>query len=133
MLLAALLLLPLFAAGLRVFGLARLRRWTTEGGQARPASRADVDPDRMGALVHSAGAQLPLPATCLTRSLLLGWLLRRQGVDGALRIGVRMQDGLLEAHAWVECGGRPVNDAPDVAKRFAPFDGPLPRRSFPAS
>jgi len=50
-----------------------------------------------------------------------------QGVPAELRIGVRTQEG-FSAHAWVEVGGQPVNDAPDVAERFAPFDDSLSAR-----
>ncbi len=131
-LLQAVLLLPLFAVGIRMLGLARLRAWVVCAPATSPVSRAAVEPARMGALINSAGANLPAPATCLTRSLLLDWMLRRRGVHSELRIGVRMTGGAFDAHAWVECDGRPVNDAPDVAQRFAAFDGPLPARSFPA-
>mgnify|MGYP000718269785 CR=1 FL=1 len=57
-----------------------------------------------------------------------------------LRLGVRKAPD-LEAHAWVEVAGRPVNDDDDVRRRYAAFDrsavprsavrltsGPAPRR-----
>ena len=125
----AALLLPLVWAALRVFGLARVhaRLGATEAPNS-PSPAAD--PARIGTLVNAA-AGLPLvPATCLTRSLLLDWLLRRRGVPSELRIGVRREGSALDAHAWVECEGRPVNDAPDVGARFAAFDGPLNPKSF---
>lgn len=64
-------------------------------------------------------------ASCLTRSLLLGWLLRRQGFESELRIGVRMIDGGLDAHAWLEKNGVPINDAPSIVADFAPFATPI--------
>ena len=64
-------------------------------------------------------------ASCLTRSLLIGWLLRRQGVASELRIGVRMINGSLDAHAWLENNGLPINDAPGDVANFAPFATPL--------
>lgn len=127
-LLQALLLLPLFWAGLRALGLPRLHAWATSSS-AR-ASRTNPTPQVIGALVAIAGNHQPFPSTCLTRSLLLVWLLGRRGMRADLRIGVRMLDGRLDAHAWVECDGRPLNDAPDVAERFAAFEGPLPPGSF---
>jgi hypothetical protein len=125
----AALLLPLVWAAVRVLGFARVHaRLGTAGAPDAPSPVAD--PVRIGYLVNAA-AGLPLvPATCLTRSLLLNWLLRRRGVRSELRIGVRMEGSALDAHAWVECEGRPVNDAPDVGRRFAAFDGPLHPRSF---
>ena len=46
-----------------------------------------------------------------------------------MRIGVG-KDHAREAllfHAWVEIDGLVVNDSPDVADRFAPFQGFVPR------
>jgi hypothetical protein len=69
------------------------------------------------------------PENCLVRSLCLQWLLRRRGVASELRIGARLVGGQLESHAWVEVDGRPVNDAPDVAERYAAFEGALANRA----
>jgi hypothetical protein len=121
-LLQAMLLLPLFWAGLRVFGLSRLHLWTTRSPVTGNASRPGVEPARIGALINVAGAHFPLPSTCLTRSLLLVWLLGRRGVRSELRIGVRMIAGGIDSHAWVEHEGRPINDTSGTSERFAVFD-----------
>ena len=126
----SMLLLPLFWIGLRVFGLLRFQGWLNRTAAiARPSPRRE-ELAAMGALVNIAGSHVPWPSTCLTRSLLLGWLLRRRGVSSELRIGVRLDEGRLEAHAWVEYEGRPINDADDVAARFAPFNEPLSPKMF---
>jgi hypothetical protein len=52
-------------------------------------------------------------------------LLRQAGHDGTLRIGARRSDAGLEAHAWVELNGAPLNDRVDIAERFTPFLGSL--------
>ena len=80
---------------------------------------------RLGYLVNSAAHHVLPAGNCLTRSLYLQWLLRRRGVPTDLRIGVQLADGRLLAHAWVEYAGTPLNDAPDVALRYAPFERPL--------
>jgi len=121
----SMLLLPLFWVGLRVFGLPRLRGWLNGSARIDQPPRTREDLEAMGALVNIAGNHAPWPSTCLTRSLLLGWLLGRRGVRSELRIGVRLDEGRLDAHAWVEYEGKPINDAFDVATRFAPFDEPL--------
>ena len=64
--------------------------------------------------------------------LLLGWLLRRRGVQSQLCIGVRLTQGALDAHAWVECEGVPVNDNPDVNAQFASFGDLIPLAAFQA-
>ena len=131
-LLAAWLWLPLFWLGLRFMGLPRLQAWL----QRRPLA---VDPARaltlpaiqaLGDAVNIAARHTPFPATCLSRSLLLGWLLRRRGVASDLRIGVRLTNGVLDAHAWVECAGLPVNDRPDIAAQFASFGDIVPLDAF---
>lgn len=53
-------------------------------------------------------------ASCLPQSLVVRRLLRAQGIETTIRIGVRKSSGLLDAHAWVEHAGRPVTDPPAV-------------------
>jgi hypothetical protein len=131
-LIAAALLLPSFWLGLRVLGLRRFQSLLRRPAQIGAQRRTGIDPARLGYLVNAAANHTLLPATCLTRSLLLDWWLRRRGIDSSLRIGVRVVDRALEAHAWVECGGRPVNDALDVGIRFTAFEGQLHPQSFSA-
>lgn len=124
-LLQAMLLLPLFWVGLRALGLSRLHAWVARWPVTARLPRPDVKPAAIGTLVGIAGNNVPFPSTCLTQSLLLTWLLGRRGVRSELRIGVRRVDGGIDSHAWVEHEGRPVNDTPEVAERFAAFDRSL--------
>jgi len=119
--------LTLLAAALHVAGFARVRRWlaaSTVYGSEPP----DVEPQTLAVLVNAASNHLPIAGSCLTRSMLLDWMLRRRGVASALRLGVRLVEGRLQAHAWVEVGGRPVNDVPGVAAEFKPFEDRLSSR-----
>lgn len=130
-LLAALALLPLFWLALRIAGLQRLQRWLHR--KAEPgAAPALADLQRTGALVNAAARRVLGRDHCLTRSLYLWWLLRRRGVGAKLRIGVRLEEGALEAHAWVECEGIPINDRPDVGADFPPFMDSISPRRFDA-
>jgi len=129
-LLAAIAWLPIFWLGLRALGLRRVYDWSQ---RERPQIESNHSRDeivRIATLVNIAALHGPFPATCLTRSLLLGWMLRRRGVASRLRIGVRFTQGILDAHAWVECAGIPVNDRPDVGEQFAPFGEALPPGAF---
>lgn len=81
--------------------------------------------DKAAEAVTRAAYHLPVyRPTCLPQSLVLWHLLRRQGLPAELRIGVRKEGGDFTAHAWVEYAGQVVNDAPDVAQRYAPVDLP---------
>ncbi len=121
-LLAALALLPLFRLALRFRGLQRLQARLYRAVPKGAAQPALDDLKRTGALVNAASNRLLGPDNCLTRSLYLWWLLRRRGVACELRIGVKMNDGALDAHAWVEHAGVPLNDRDDVGERFGAFD-----------
>ncbi|MCW6036216.1 lasso peptide biosynthesis B2 protein [Spirulina subsalsa FACHB-351] len=64
--------------------------------------------------------------SCLPQALVLQTLLRCQGVDSVLRIGVRREGQQLEAHAWVEVQGQPLNQGTEVYEEyqvFAPLTG----------
>jgi hypothetical protein len=75
-------------------------------------------------MVKVAAARLPVPTSCLSRSVVLWALLRAQGVDATLRFGVRRAGEGIDAHAWVEYHDRPLNDADDVGRRFAVLTAP---------
>jgi hypothetical protein len=136
-LLQALALLPLTALALRWLGLRRwqtlLARWVPADGPAAESHRregeAPAEPalaaQALARLVEAAGRYGLCRGTCLQRSLVLWWLLRRRGLDGELRIGVRRVGGRLAAHAWVECGGLALDAPADAREPFVPFDGPI--------
>jgi hypothetical protein len=125
LLIQAFLALPLVALGLRCFGLRRLQARLQQGPAMRLGSdnrRTNLDRARATArLVQVAARHDPFLPTCLPQSLVLWWLVRRQGLAGELRIGVRPGPSRLEAHAWVEFQGLVLSDSEDVARRFAPF------------
>jgi len=52
---------------------------------------------------------------------LLWWLLRHDGIETVLRVGVNRDGGTIHAHAWLEYRGVPLNDGEDVALRFPAF------------
>ena len=60
--------------------------------------------------------------SCLEESLVLAHLLRRQGIEAQLRIGVKKNIPKFEAHAWVECCGDALNEAESLHDHYAPFD-----------
>jgi len=112
-----------------------VRRYGLQRVQARLATRPlrppPVDSEevalRTAWVVEVAARRGLWPANCLQRSLTLWWLLRRRGVEGDLRIGVRRRRGYglggpLDFHAWVEHRGAVLNDRPDIRRFYATFD-----------
>lgn len=123
--LQSLLALPLLALALRIWGFRRvygvlLRSTPVADGDARPCSQPAVA--SLVRMVNAAANHGPVRATCLPRSLLVWWLLRRRGVLTDLIIGVRVYQGRFEAHAWVEREDVAVNDRQDVRQRFRPLE-----------
>jgi hypothetical protein len=108
---------------LRVLGYERTRR--RFAGRDRPAP-PDGRADELARAATRAVALLvrrrPMRATCLPRSVALWSLLRRRGVDTEVVIGVRPGGEPLDAHAWVERHGVPLNESPEIVARFARLD-----------
>jgi hypothetical protein len=94
-----------------------LRRAPIETVVDRLRSRGPLSPggstdgfreaQHLGHVVLRALALMPGDTRCLRRSLVLVQLLSRRGIPAELVIGTRSDPDFL-AHAWVECGGRPV-------------------------
>jgi hypothetical protein len=151
----ALFWLPLTAVGLRLYGFNRWYRSTRRWAGHLPLGADDkeaIPAQQVSYLVELANRYGPYRGNCLQRSLVLWYLLRCQGIDSDLRIGVRKQqrasaggqlagDGSddvpvgshietarFEAHAWVEREGAVLNDAPEIQQHFAAFPHPI----FPA-
>jgi hypothetical protein len=74
-------------------------------GRFRPANRYSAD--QLSSAVRAASRYVP-HATCLTQAVVLHILLRGEGLQSTIRIGVRKDAGHFEAHAWVESQERVV-------------------------
>jgi hypothetical protein len=85
----------------------------------RLIDRLPLMSDRTLAPADVAALVSLLPATCLTKALVLHALLRRGGTDSTIVVGAARIDGSFRAHAWVEVGGRTVLG--DSATAYAPL------------
>ena len=127
--LRSLILLPAAAALIRLRGLG----WVQQRALSRrPVPPPELDNRSQIDLVHEAvdavnlaARRGPWRANCLQRSIVLWRELLRLGVSGDLRIGMRSEGAQPEMHAWVEVDSQVINDRPDVASRFRPFDEPI--------
>jgi hypothetical protein len=118
---AAMIGLPVVWVGLRTVGLRWLLRHLSLPSDEKKVEPTVAEVIRFADLVKLAARRTFPPSTCLTRSILLACLLKRRGIEVCVRIGVRLADGSLDAHAWVEFLGLPVNERPGIADQFAAF------------
>jgi transglutaminase superfamily protein len=111
---------------LRVRGFAWVIKWIRHRVQSVPVTTM-VSPTAVTATAYAvaiAGALYPGRALCLEQSLVLYYLLRKQGVGVDYCLGVQPHPFL--AHAWVEYRGEPLNDVAEHVTSFARLPTQLP-------
>jgi hypothetical protein len=127
--LRALILPLLVTTSLKTIGFRRTQAWLalkTDGAFPASAERTRAEVWRTADLVRAARKWHIVRSTCLSYSLVLWRLLRGQGIDSDVRIGVRRgTSGEVEAHAWIEWNGEVLNDCADVAAHYVPFSGAI--------
>ena len=117
--------------GLRLIGFRRWERvlavFVPTVNTTGPAQGASVQKSVLlvARMQEAAARNLFFHANCLEQSLVLWWLLRRRGIDAALRIGARKESDRFEAHAWVELDSQVLNDASAEHRHFVPFERPI--------
>src|SRR5580700_8903956 len=117
--------------GLRLIGFRRWERvlavFAPTVNTTGPAQGASLQESALlvARMLEAAARNLFFRANCLEQSLVLGWLLRRRGIDAALRIGARKEADRFEAHAWVELDSQVLNDASAEHRHFVPFEKPI--------
>jgi hypothetical protein len=120
-------LLLLLKPGLRVLGFNRIANWLgiAPGNlDLQFESQFQARAEDIAYLVQGVAARLPVRSTCLARSLVLWRLLKSEGIDAQLYIGVRGTQALndvLNAHAWIEFNGHVLNDNEEVRTTFFPL------------
>lgn len=120
------LMIAALKLSLRVRGYKRTIEWIRRRVESVP-QRSDVGPTVVKAAewwVAMAAAFYPGRAECLERSLVLYYILRRQGVPVRYCHGV--QPWPLISHAWVEYRGEVVNDVPERVHEFSRLPDQLP-------
>jgi hypothetical protein len=73
-------------------------------------------------MVHAALREGFGHPTCLEESLVIWYLLGRQGIESAVRIGIRKDEGKFGAHAWVERDGVALNQPDAQHHHYTAFD-----------
>ncbi len=116
----------LLTAGIRLFVLRQpIETWLAPRHDEQPSARDMPDAServKRAARWSNTCARYPFPwARCLQRSLAMCYWLEKEGIQPALKIGVRKQGAAFDAHAWVEYGGQVVNDNQAVKSTFIAF------------
>jgi hypothetical protein len=70
--------------------------------------------------VNYACAWYPKRSMCLQRSFVTTYLLRRYGITAQMVLGAQKLP--FKAHAWVEVGGRAINERGDVQGLYAVWE-----------
>jgi hypothetical protein len=117
LLVTAALVLGLVGAALRLVSFKKLLYLTEEFSHTTSRRQNPLPPssERITWAIAAVSRRIPLLSRCLTQAVAAKILLARCGHPALMKIGVsRNENGLLEAHAWVECQGVVVMGAPAV-------------------
>ena len=86
--------------------------------QPFPLFSQQVERARLYAIADRASWLVKGSRRCLTRSLILCWLLRQRGEAPKLQLGVARTGCGLRGHAYVTINGRIFGETEDVERRF---------------
>lgn len=79
-----------------------------------------ASPERIAWAVQAASRYVP-DAACLVQALAAQTLLARNGYAAEVRIGVALEQGVLQAHAWVESQGKVLIGGGSVLDHLTPL------------
>jgi len=122
----AAVLLPAVRFALKFGTIARLQligaRTEMDPRRSSLGRTTGLSPQTTARLVRIAAEHGLYRAKCLEQSLVLRWLLQRQGIDARIVFGARREDAQMQAHAWVEVNGVPLSEDNGVYQDFSPLD-----------
>ena len=98
------------------FGYAALRREMNMAMASNGLTNVEDTITVVVAAVDRACRYYPTSPACLQRSVALASMLRKRGIAADLKIGIRQFP--FASHAWVEVGGRIINDAQPVRELY---------------
>ena len=127
----AVILLPVTLGGVSLLGVNRWQQALTKVVKFRSGSKRDLfvsgealveHAQLIARIVRIAAHHGLYRANCLPQTLVLWLMLRREGIESKICFGARKEEGQFQAHAWVECLGRPLNEENDVRRYFGPLE-----------
>jgi hypothetical protein len=118
LLIQALILFPLVDLCLNLKGMKYTEKFLTRLSPNIPEEKEDFNLVLKTAKIVKIASNYQFNKTCLRRSLILWYLLKKQGFNSNICIGVRKEKSNFEAHAWVEYKGFPLNEINDLKEIF---------------
>ncbi len=122
------LLLPITACALRFVRMKTVMSWmeSSAGGERLQCERDQDEIRRLSLtaqkMLEAASRYGVTRGNCLSKSIVLCHLLRRNGLQAMLRVGGRKEGSQFAAHAWVELDSIVIGDFEGLHKDFVPFD-----------
>jgi len=126
-------LIPAIAAAVRIWGLHKTLCWMESHAkqlfsQEKQAKEQPMcDPQRILRMVEAGARHGLVHGNCLSQSLVLWFLLRRNFWNARFCVGGRHTHASFEAHAWVELHGEVLNDQDHLRETFRIFEPHISR------
>jgi hypothetical protein len=131
-LIQAILILPVIHIALLTLGYSRLQEMLVKLTQLKLNRNSQSEAENLrrardiSGIVSIAAQHGFFRATCLRRSILIWWLLLREGISSRICFGTRIVNHQLEAHAWVELLGVVINDLTQIRQHYFVLEDELP-------
>jgi hypothetical protein len=120
--LISLVMLPRVDLRLRRYGFLSTRDWLQSFRSPKSSSSGNDAAVRAKALagaVSAAARRTIWPVSCLRQALWLEFLLSREGIACAVKLGVKHATPMkLDAHAWVESNGHVLLGGEEVSEHY---------------
>ena len=89
-------------------------RLGSKGAKGTRAPDSDYS-ERVGYAVHAAASAVPWRADCFPQAIAARMLLKREGYDTTIHLGVtKGAEGNIAGHAWLTCGDYVVTGAGEL-------------------
>lgn len=117
------LMIPLVSISIKLLGIKRTCHLMAYFGKPKSAGLEDSLSNVKCLLkaLRQGVEQTFWKGNCLSRSLVLYWMLKRRGISAEFYIGVKTQPE-FKAHAWVEHKGAPLNIRKKMRDRYQTVD-----------
>ncbi len=116
-------LVPLLELAVKITGLKNTVRCLRVFASKK--TKPDGDPRKLinqhSNFLNLYSKHFPFWGKCLAKSLALWFLLANRGIKTDLRFGMKKENGMLRAHAWLEFEGIPLATETEIQENYSFF------------